>query len=72
MYREGARHSGVLVALCDDFAKFDTLETKFDTLETKFDTLNSTVSAQIGDLKTYFTTAFSDSHFFNRNRVEMM
>ena len=36
----------------------DALETKFDTLETKFDTLNSTVSAQIGDLKTYFTTAF--------------
>jgi predicted phage-related endonuclease len=36
----------------------DALETKFDTLETKFDNLNSTVSAQIGDLKTYFTTAF--------------
>ena len=46
--------------------KFDALETKFDalnsTLSNKFDTLNSTLSAQIGDLKTYFTTAFSDSH----------
>ena len=62
------------------YAKFDTLNStlsnKFDTLNStlsnKFDTLNSTLSAQIGDLKTYFTTAFSDSHFFNRNRVEMM
>jgi hypothetical protein len=48
------------------------INAKFDTLSNKFDTLNSTLSAQIGDLKTYFTTAFSDSHFFNRNRVEMM
>jgi hypothetical protein len=52
--------------------KFDTLETKFDTLETKFGTLNTTVGAQISDLKTFFTTAFSDSHFFNRNRVEKL
>jgi len=44
----------------------ERLYAKFDALETKIDALNSTVSAQICDLKTYFTTAFSDSHFFNR------
>jgi hypothetical protein len=37
----------------------DALDTKFDALETKFDTLNSTVSAQIGDLKTYCIFRFS-------------
>ena len=41
-------------------AKFDALETKFDALETKFDALNISVGAQIGDLKTYVATAFSD------------
>ena len=52
--------------------KFDALETKFDALETKFDALNTSVGAQISDLKTYVATAFSDTHFFNRHRVEML
>ena len=39
------------------------INAKFDTLETKFDTLETTVGNQIGDMKTFFTKAFSDSHF---------
>jgi hypothetical protein len=54
------------------YAELGSIKKTINTLETKFDTLNSTVGAQIGDLKTYFTNAFSDSHFFNRNRVEIL
>ena len=48
------------------------LKGQFGDLKAQIGLLNTSVGAQIGDLKTYFATAFSDSHFFNRNRVEML
>ena len=42
-------------------SSINTLETKFDNLETKFDTLETLVKQ-----------SFSATHFFNRNRIEVL